>query len=374
MSHRRGLRGGFTLVELLVVITIIGILIALLLPAVQAAREAARRATCCNNLKQIGLALHNYGAANKVLPPGVIATTYVAGTPTDVWSEANGVRGTIGCHGTSFLLQTLPFIEGDTISMKWNFKVNVSANATVALPWAMQEIKSFYCPSRRTAIRPGIDVGLPTAPAAWTGGGNDYGGCAGRFASTNGNDTRHTTDPPNAIFNNANYYPQLSTPAASGPGKDGSSSAPGPNDPQRIGIFGRINVSTSFAEISDGLSNTIAIGELQRPYNMSDPNLVSHDGWAVGGDATLFTTGAMGLSGPDPANAGKYLAWQDAVHGLLMNNMFFGAPGSMHPNGANFGLADGSVQFVQQTVDPRIFCLMGSMADSVPIDTSILTH
>jgi type II secretory pathway pseudopilin PulG len=350
------------LVELLVVITIIGILIALLLPAVQAAREAARRATCSNNLKQIGLALQNYGAANKVFPPGTIATNYAAGTSTDVWAEAASASGSAShLHGTSFLLQVLPFIEGESISWKWNFRTNVMGNASTTQPWAQQEIKSFYCPSRRTAIRPGIDTGLLVS--SFVGGGNDYGGCLGRYGAYDKLSANHPQNAPNSIFT-TNYYPPPFTFA-----NDGLANG---NDPQRIGIFGRINVSTTFAEPTDGLSNTIAIGELQRVYNMTLGNLLnSHDGWAIGGDATSFTTG--GMFSFVKGTASTY----DLIEGpnqLMLNNMFYGSPGSMHPNGANFGLGDASVQFIPQTIDARTFALMGSMADNVPIDASTAVH
>src|SRR6516164_4174573 len=100
-------RRGFTLIELLVVIAIIAVLIALLLPAVQAAREAARRASCVNNLKQIGLALHNYESTNTVFPPGRI-NTYVSG---------NG-------HCWGAYSQMLPQFELQAVFNAMNFSMN----------------------------------------------------------------------------------------------------------------------------------------------------------------------------------------------------------------------------------------------------------
>jgi prepilin-type processing-associated H-X9-DG protein len=362
-------------VELLVVITIIGILIALLLPAVQAAREAAHRAACTSNLKQIGLAIHNYGQAhNSVFPPPVIMGVApptnpnwpTPTSPADTWAEAmSTANGGGGLHGTSFLLQLLPFMEGDTIGNLWQFKYNVSSvhvwsssSQIYNLYLAQQEVKWFYCPSRRTALRPGIDIGIPSG---WTGGGNDYGGCAGRHAHVNEVNNHPMSPDGGSYYTNSPYFPSPFTAPANDPG------------PLRVGIFGRVNVSTTFAEIRDGLSNTIAIGELQRLYNMNTALLQSADGWAIGGNPTLFNTTAMSdWSGP---TNGTYNAWpQIAPPGMMMNNYYYGSPGSMHPKGCNFGMADGSVQFLPDTIDPRVFCLMGSMADGVALDTSVLSR
>jgi len=131
--HRRRLRAraeriAFTLVELLVVITIIGILIALLLPAVQAAREAARRLQCSNHLKQIGLALHNYASAAGSLPPGAIAIDRTGITQlSNVWADAAN-----GEHGTSWMLRILPYLEQGALFDHWDFTKNVRGNAAVA--------------------------------------------------------------------------------------------------------------------------------------------------------------------------------------------------------------------------------------------------
>ena len=131
--------------------------------------------------------------------------------------------------------------------------------------------------------------------------------------------------------------------------------------PQKIwGIFGNVNSATTFAMIRDGTSNTIMTGELQRitaiPTSIggANANYLSHDGWAVGGDATGFTTGVCAVTsvgGPPPTP--------------MLNNLLYSSPGSDHSGGANFGFADGSVTFLATTVDQNIFALLGSMNDGV---------
>ena len=117
---------GFTLIELLVVIAIIAVLVALLLPAVQQAREAARRVQCKNNLKQIGLALHNYHDAFNRLP----ITTYVS--PVNEWAARAGI-----------FVRLLPYIEQQALSDKFNMQVGNQFNH----PWTGEIVPSYSCPS-----------------------------------------------------------------------------------------------------------------------------------------------------------------------------------------------------------------------------------
>src|SRR5689334_22741074 len=137
MISKRHRRPGFTLIELLVVIAIIGVLIALLLPAVQSAREAARRSQCTNNLKQLGLALHNYESSNGSFPPAGESTNYGTTPPSTQFVDGSW----------STFARILPYIEGGASYNAANFSLeyhdltgaNFTASSTV--------VATFLCPS-----------------------------------------------------------------------------------------------------------------------------------------------------------------------------------------------------------------------------------
>ena len=342
MNRRRiSSRRAFTRIELIVVVIVLGVLLALIPSCDIGVREAARRASCTNNLKQIGLGLHNYGLASKVLPPGTIcsAAPIQPSNQYDVWGEAG--RTQPGFHGTSFLLSVSPFMEGRTAGKAWDYHYSVTGGGNASI--AAADYRAFYCPTRRYTLRRGDNAMLPST--TWTGGGTDYGGCAGRHAA-------FTLQTGYKLCDATMYYEPGFFPSPFKPKEDDTPKT-------RWGVFGRVNVSTTYKEIRDGLSNTIATGELQR---ITDVTPRSKDGWAVGGPATLFTTGAL----IHRSGAATVTNVAKPGEGHLMNNGFFGSPGSDHANGANFGMADGSVRFLSTTIDPNVFAELGSMADGGP--------
>jgi prepilin-type N-terminal cleavage/methylation domain-containing protein/prepilin-type processing-associated H-X9-DG protein len=368
VSRNRRLRG-FTLIELLVVIAIIAVLLALLLPAVQQAREAARRSQCQNNLKQIGLALHNYHDAFGALPPGQIASRFGGSNATANSLYADPTEGavlgsivapnpagftqvTAGLHGTSWMVHILPYIDQKSLYQKWNFSLNVMDNGVAQFNGviynlfrpAHTDIPVFYCPTRRTDMtvnklafvqRPNyLNTQVP-----WTKGGNDYSGCIGSgigWMLTSQSFHKGTFDltPPQMANHGGFPGPLGLTP--------GLTLLPGSFD---LGVFS-VNSHTRMADIDDGTSNVFMVGENMR-LNVSptiNPLLNSSDGWAWGGAATLFSTRL-------PPNKGLH----------------FDNSGSDHQGLAQYLFADGGVRSISENINTITFQNLGNMNNGIPV-------
>lgn len=281
-------KSGFTLVELLVVIAIIGVLIALLLPAVQQAREAARRMQCTNNLKQLGLALHNYHDIHQNFP----------------------MASATGTGRISVQFRLLPFIEQQNLYDQAEYTNDYHAN----LDLAKTRIDGFLCPSGPVE-KSARATGTGDEPDAYT---THYYGNSGPIGTNTLTGTAYQQD--------ASSFGAVA----------------------REGVFYKLKCY-SFRDLLDGTSNTFGFGEL------SFAKYANYRGWTRGAlqyDATnLALLGCKTHS--QPINYGKNGA------SLSFNA---GGYGSEHPGGANFGMMDGSVRFVPQTVDMNVYRGLASRA------------
>jgi prepilin-type N-terminal cleavage/methylation domain-containing protein/prepilin-type processing-associated H-X9-DG protein len=339
-SGRRPGWRGFTIIELLIVIAIMGMLVGLLLPAVQAAREASRRSQCTNNLKQIGLALHNFHDARRCFPAG-----YIDGNTNSASTPDNDVGP--GWGWASYLL---PFVEEQAIYEQINFSqgVGVGSNNAVSqqqpIPVSQQPIAVYQCPS---------DAFLQTFPVynssltniiATVAPGN-YLGCNGWVE----------------CFNNAggNYQPS----SDGGTAEDGDAGGTGLAGD---GLFYR-NSRNSFKRVTDGTSKTIFVGERSSNHSPS-----TWTGAVAGGQCPAWMAGQTPFSPPpgpayDNADFGEalVLAHGNASHVPCADFPIFDPDTfySMHTGlGANFLFGDGSVHFLTNEIDPYTYQYLCTIA------------
>jgi prepilin-type N-terminal cleavage/methylation domain-containing protein/prepilin-type processing-associated H-X9-DG protein len=311
-------KSGFTLIELLVVIAIIAVLIALLLPAVQSAREAARRAQCVNNLKQIGLALHNYHSANDSFPPPKI----YSGSCAD---QSNGGSGLV--LNTTALTMILGYLEQTPLMNAYNFSqassdsawggyvginVNLLGDAASNSTVVGTVVAGYMCPSDED---PEVVTYEPFNPAAIYSRNNarrcNYGLSSSMY-------TEYDCGPP---------------------------------DMSRVGAFYAERAS-KIADFRDGTTNTILSGELHQRHAQDwfGPY------WGSGTHTSTFAR---------VARKGQWMwrfyapntPWGDNdcpgnIAACNPRNLTYGwVYASHHPGGVNVGMADGSVRFIKNSIN-----------------------
>jgi prepilin-type N-terminal cleavage/methylation domain-containing protein/prepilin-type processing-associated H-X9-DG protein len=308
--------GGFTLIELLVVIAIIGVLIALLLPAVQAAREAARRTQCKNNLKQMGLALHNYHDTYQKFPPAIVNSGRWNNTGTGGSYYPNEPYMIYNHTGFVFLL---PFLEQQALFNQYDMKYPSSNSNPNNLTLANGGINAgntlvvgtrltvFECPS--DLLPPPVENDASTA----------------HYSRQNARRANYLF----ATYNRTDYDAPYNALALSGP-------------------FGN-NGSATLATITDGTSTTIAIGESKQLHTSTSygPYWGSGTHTAVHGYVPNYQ---YNVNYPYGNCAGRPLLKCQYAWGF----------GSWHPGGANFVFCDGSTRFLSDTINFTLFQAMNT--------------
>jgi prepilin-type N-terminal cleavage/methylation domain-containing protein/prepilin-type processing-associated H-X9-DG protein len=365
-----GRRGAFTLVELLVVIAIIGILVALLLPAIQAAREAARRTQCKNNLKNIGVAIHNFHDTYKMFPtggtePNVDIENYLADSAKPVADRKGPANGPLR-QGLSLFFQILPFLEEEAVH-----------NLTHDDQLRQQRvgITLYNCPSRRgLTFSPGgaslVDYACSTAAPARSEPGYTF--------DTYLSDTKLTPIPSptrNTIFWGCLACDSgipgtniVNAQAASGKPVqfrgvvqrcDWQYVASGPSAP---GIHRNFTKRMTLEKVTDGTSKTIIIGEKWVHPQLYDGGSASQtwcaddNGWADGWDCNNLRSALVPLRSDGDGEM--------PILGDICDGETDFAFGSAHSGGIHVLFCDGSVGFVSYEIDQENFNRMAHRHDA----------
>ncbi|QDU00113.1 DUF1559 domain-containing protein [Gimesia aquarii] len=351
MNLKRSQRQGFTLIELLVVIAIIAILIALLLPAVQQAREAARRSTCKNNLKQIGLALHNYHETHRVFPIG--ANNIGSGNFQDV-----SVEPTLALNHTAWLM-LLPFMDQAPLYNQLN--LNIATNG------------HFGAPSSTVSNSiTGVVGGWPNANSALVQTILPVLLCP----SDDGETIEVRTDAANYIANHArtNY---LFCAGGHGNGWSGgriwsiyqtsaSNLADGRTGIRYRGMFG-FNGAAKIKDVKDGMSTTIAVCEGAINGRTNDAYTPIWAGYRRYG---TFAVNHPNIDANHINNARYHINGPLHVPGMTSSGAtadrrhHVGVASSVHEGGIHVLLGDGSVRFLSENMDKNTYALLTRINDS----------